>query len=195
MLDQEMLDQWGWVCRGIVVIQLPIFHRPHVRSFALHVWNVFSIQALGQPSAPSNDDPRSPNFSISQQQLHSQQFGPTRTLTTLRWCAAIFELVQPLLNLCYTHRIISKHLLNITNCFALKITKVFTKFDAVPLLNKFIHTEKIGNPTNTLCNISLSDKQAAFDTLDEGDNIHTCAWTYPPSLCRAARRYRLYFAG
>ena len=31
--------------------------------------------------------------------------GPARTLVTLRWCAAIFESIEPLLNLCYTHRI------------------------------------------------------------------------------------------
>ena len=46
---------------------------------------------------------------------------------------------------------------------------------AVPLLNTFSHLERIGNPTNTLCSTSLSDRQAATDALDGGDKIHACA--------------------
>ena len=33
--------------RGVVVTQLPIFRRPHVWSFVLHVRNLFSIQPHG----------------------------------------------------------------------------------------------------------------------------------------------------
>ena len=39
-------------------------------------------------------------------------------------CAAIFESVESLPNLCYLHSIVSKHLLHLMNCFALRITKL-----------------------------------------------------------------------
>src|SRR5215469_15299083 len=69
----------------------------------------------------------------------------------------MFETVEPLFNLCYTHRIVSKHLLNLTNRFALRITKLLTKFDSIPLLNTFSHFVRMGNPTKTLCSTSLTD--------------------------------------
>ena len=67
---------------------------------------------------------------------------PPGPLVTLHRCAAIFEFVEPLLNLCCPYSIISKHLLNLTNCFALRITKLLPKFDAVSLLNSFSHRER-----------------------------------------------------
>ncbi|PSN45495.1 hypothetical protein C0J52_22167 [Blattella germanica] len=55
---------------------------------------------------------------------------PARPLITLHKFAAIFESVEPLFNLCYPHSIVTKHPLNFTNCFNLRITKLLTKFDA-----------------------------------------------------------------
>ncbi|PSN31126.1 hypothetical protein C0J52_23112, partial [Blattella germanica] len=53
-------------------------------------------------------------------------------------CAAIFESIEPLFNLCYPHSIVTKHPLNFTNCFNLRINKLLTKFDAK--FDKFVRS-------------------------------------------------------
>jgi hypothetical protein len=55
----------------------------------------------------------------------------------LHRCAAIFESVVPLLNLCDAHGIIAENLLNLLNGFHLAITKLLAKFDATALLESF----------------------------------------------------------
>ncbi|PSN32205.1 hypothetical protein C0J52_24595, partial [Blattella germanica] len=73
-------------------------------------------------------------------------------------CAAIFESVEPLFNLCYTHSIETKNPLNFTNCFTLRITKLLAKFDVVSLLNSFSHLTRKQNPTSTHYSTSIGDQ-------------------------------------
>ena len=84
------------------------------------------------------------------------------------WCVAIFQSVEPLVNLCYHHSIISKLLLNVTNCFALRITKLLTKFDAVSLLS---HREEITNLMNAYNSTSFGAQKTATGTLLREETI------------------------
>ncbi|PSN38960.1 hypothetical protein C0J52_24457, partial [Blattella germanica] len=61
-------------------------------------------------------------------------------------------------NLCYPHSNVTKHPLNFTNCFTLRITKLLTKFDVVSLLYSFSHLARKQNLKNTHNSTSLGDQ-------------------------------------
>ena len=160
-------------------MQLPNFRRPHVcflrcMSGVITQSNLLGSLPNGRTTIRHHQISHSLNNSCTPSSL-----GPARTLVTLRLCAAIFESIEPLLNLCYTHRIffILQTSAESYELFCFENQQVFflRKNDAVPLLNTFSHIEKIGNPTNTLCSTSLSDRQVATDALHVGDKIHTFA--------------------
>jgi hypothetical protein len=60
-------------------------------------------------------------------------------LVVVRQCAAIFEAVKSLFDLCSTHCIITESLLNLPDCFRFGISKLLTKLDSVLLLHTFSH--------------------------------------------------------
>ncbi|GFV99254.1 hypothetical protein TNCV_1512261 [Trichonephila clavipes] len=85
------------------------------------------------------DDFTLSHFLFFPQLLHFERFVASQSAGhSLPTSAAIFESVKPLLNLCDPHSIVGGHLLNLTNCFAQKIT-FDKKFDAVPLFESFDH--------------------------------------------------------
>ncbi|GFW75005.1 hypothetical protein TNCV_2678731 [Trichonephila clavipes] len=100
-----------------------------------------------------NDDPSLPDFLPFQQQLHFERFVASQNagLRNLYHPAATFESVKCLLNLCDPHSIISKHLLNLTNCFTWKITKILTKNLMQYLCSSYSVHLRNKNPANT-CN-------------------------------------------
>lgn len=51
----------------------------------------------------------------------------------------IFEAVVPLLNRGYVHGIIAEVRLNLLDGLSLNITKLFAKFDAIFLVDAFLH--------------------------------------------------------
>jgi hypothetical protein len=60
-------------------------------------------------------------------------------LVTVRQCAAIFEVVEPLFDFPSAHCIITKSLLNLPHFFRFEISKLLAKLDAVSLLHAFSH--------------------------------------------------------
>jgi len=76
----------------------------------------------------------------------SASWGPTVMWFAVHWCAAIFEAVVPLFNLCDAHGIVPESLLNLPNSFYLGIGKLLGKFDAISLLKSFRHFAIIDNP-------------------------------------------------
>jgi len=79
------------------------------------------------------------NLHLVNELIISACWGPTETSVALHRCAAIFELVVPLFNLCDAHGIVTENPLNLLNGFHLAVTKLLAKFDAIPLLESFRH--------------------------------------------------------
>ena len=61
------------------------------------------------------------------------------TSVALHLCAAVFESIVPVLNLCNAHGIITDNPMNLLNGFHLAIAKLLAKFDAIRLLESFCH--------------------------------------------------------
>jgi hypothetical protein len=62
-------------------------------------------------------------------------------LVTACQCAAIFEAVKPLFDLCSTHSSIAGSLLNLLDCFRFGISKLLAKLDALLLFHAFSHID------------------------------------------------------
>ena len=123
------------------MMQLPVFRRPEVWSFTPNcimesAENLFIVLFCHCLSFRC--------ILVMHNFTHIKEYSVALILlpTCRAYCAAIFESVEPLLNLCYPYNMVYKHLLNLTNCFALRITKFFIKFDTVSLLSSFSHRER-----------------------------------------------------
>ena len=138
MFRQKSLDRVQWMRRSIVAATL------HMFKLTQKIWCMESL-LIPTSLAISYGQMTISLYHIFHLQNNScipNGLWPPRTLVTLHWFAAIFLIIWTFLNLCYHHSIVYKHLLNLTNCFALRITKLLTKFDAMSLLNSFSHRER-----------------------------------------------------
>jgi hypothetical protein len=105
--------------------------------------------------------------------MHSSLLMASRNIG--RQCAAIFEAVKLLFDLCSTHCIITESLLNLPDCFRFGISKLLAKLDAVSLLHAFSHYWAKCNVTITYYSTSHTSCLGEKDALGEAAKNHACA--------------------
>ncbi|GFV59726.1 hypothetical protein TNCV_1907971 [Trichonephila clavipes] len=92
----------------------------------LHVRNLFCSQLILQSLLRTNDNLALSDFPPFQPQQRLERF-VARALITLSRRPSTFESIKAFLNMCDPHSIVSKHFLDLTNCFTSKIPKSLTK--------------------------------------------------------------------
>ena len=109
---------------------------------------------------------------------------PAGAWLAIHRCAAIFKPDVPLINLWYTHSIVSKSHHNLLNGFHLAVAQFLAKFEAVVLLQSFCHFPYNENLTKTLNAISLKCCFPSTDAIDRQEKMHTCVWRFKVTSCK-----------